>query len=102
MLFHGATDDAVIGGIWNPQMQRRTFRARLPSSYRPAGGSAKANKKNPESDEEEEESEGSDGINDDVVEINKEAIVAEIARIGGDMVAEVELVNASGHKRSGS
>lgn len=78
LFFHGAPEDTVIAGIWNPQIQRRTFRTNLPCSFRPArpgkGGGDDG---------------GEDG--DELVEVNREGILAEIARIGGDCIDKVEV-----------
>lgn len=71
LLFHGAPDDATIGGIWNPQIQNRTFRVNLPCSFRPVG--------------QDQDNEG-----EELVEVNREGIVAEIARIGGDCIERIE------------
>ncbi|KAK3319911.1 Nrap protein [Cercophora scortea] len=78
LFFHGAADDAIIGAIWNPQMQKRSFRINLPTSYKPASGS--------NGDEE--------GEKDGVVEVNREAILAEIARIGADLVEKIDVKGA--------
>ncbi|KAH8886483.1 Nrap protein [Thozetella sp. PMI_491] len=67
LLFHGAEDDLVIGGIWNPGMEKRSFKPNLPSCYRPVVGEEGA------------------------VELNKDALLAEIARIGGSMVDRIEI-----------
>lgn len=76
LFFHGAPEDTVIGGIWNPQIQRRTFRVNLPCSFKPArpgkGG------------------DDSEDV-DELVEVNREGIIAEIARIGGDCVEKIEV-----------
>lgn len=72
LLFHGAPDDVVIAGIWNPQMLRRTFRVNLPCSFRPVG----------------QEKDSEDG--EELVEVNREGIIAEIARIGGDCIEKIE------------
>ena len=76
VFFRGGVEDGVIGGIWNPMVQRRGFRVNLAGSYKPAGQKRVG-------DEEGEE--------DGVVEVNKEGILAEIARIGGDLVARIEV-----------
>lgn len=81
LFFHGAPEDMVIAGIWNPQIQRRTFRVNLPCSFRPA----RSNKGREEDSEEVEE----------LVEVNREGIVAEIARIGGDCIEKIETSSRS-------
>ena len=82
MFFHGAAEDAVIAGIWNPHMARRSFKVNLPSSYRPM---ELPTQQSDDSAEEEEE---------ELVEINREAILAEIARIGGDLVDRIDTKDA--------
>lgn len=76
LLFHGAPDDAVIAGIWNPQIKRRTFRVNLPCSFRPVDLG-----KNGEEVEESNE----------LVEVDRDGIIAEIARIGGDCVDKIDV-----------
>lgn len=72
LLFHGAPDDAIIAGIWNPQIQRRTFRVNLPCSFQPGAPG-----------------EGEEG--EEVLEVNREGIIAEIARIGGDCIEKIDI-----------
>ena len=79
----GAVEDSTIGAIWNPQMQRRAFRINLPTSYKPAAGQKRA-KGGEDEDAEEEE----------LVDVNREAILSEIARIGGDLVEKIEVKGA--------
>ncbi|KAL2023734.1 hypothetical protein VTK56DRAFT_1448 [Thermocarpiscus australiensis] len=83
VFFRGAVDDCVIGAIWNPQMQRRSFRINLPTSYKPVAGQKRAKG--------EDENESSDGEEADLMDVNKEAILAEIARIGADLVDRIEV-----------
>ncbi|EOO01963.1 putative pre-rrna processing protein utp22 protein [Phaeoacremonium minimum UCRPA7] len=78
VFFHGAPDDHIIAAIWNPQIQRRSFRVNLPCSFKPV-----ATKKGINSDDSENEN--------DLVEVNREAILAEIARLGGDVVEKIEI-----------
>ncbi|KAK4032905.1 Nrap protein [Parachaetomium inaequale] len=82
VFFRGGVDDNTIGAIWNPQVQRRTFRVNLPTSYKPVA----AGKKRARGDEDEEE-----GDEAELVDVNKEAILSEIARIGGDLVERIEV-----------
>ncbi|KAF9873592.1 nrap protein [Colletotrichum karsti] len=67
IFFHGAPEDAVIGAIWQPKLRRQNFRVGLPYNFQSV-------------DEEE----------DDVVEVNKPAVLLEIARIGGDLIKKIE------------
>ncbi|OIW26735.1 Nrap protein [Coniochaeta ligniaria NRRL 30616] len=84
VFFRGAEDDVVIGGVWNPLVQRRSFRVNLLGSYKPVAADGDSEMKDGG------ESEGSDG-EDDVVEVNREGIIAEIARIGGDLIERIEV-----------
>lgn len=79
VLFHGSPDDAVIAGIWNPQVRRRTFRVNLPCSFRPIGL--------------EMGEESQDG--GELVEMNRDGIIAEIARVGGDCIDRIDLPKQS-------
>lgn len=84
LFFQGAEDDAVIGAIWNPLVARRTFRVNLLGSYKPVGVQKK------ERDEDAMgESESDD--EDELVEVNREGILAEIARIGGDLIERIDV-----------
>ncbi|KAL2167229.1 hypothetical protein VTG60DRAFT_1580 [Thermothelomyces hinnuleus] len=85
VFFRGSVEDNTIGAIWNPQMQRRSFRINLPTSYKPVA----AGKKRAKSDEHEDDEEA------DLVDVNKEAILSEIARIGADLVEKIEVKSAS-------
>lgn len=74
VFFHGAPDDMIITGIWNPQLQRRTFRVNLPCSFKPVDPNGV---------------EASDS--EELVEVDREGIIAEIIRIGGDCIDRVEV-----------
>lgn len=87
VFFRGAEDDAVIGAVWNPLVQRRSFRVNLLGSYKPVVASADGAGNEEMKDAEESEGEGED----DVVEIDREGIIAEIARIGGDLIERIEV-----------
>lgn len=79
VFFHGASEDMVIAAIWNPQVQRRKFKINMPCSFKPATGDNRA-----------------EVVTDDEhVDVNREAIIAEVARIGGDLIEEIEFVNYS-------
>lgn len=80
LFFHGAEDDAVIAAVWDPQALKRTFKPNMRGSYRPAA-----------EDESGPEDGDSDGGGSSSVEVNREGILAEIARIGGDLIAEIEV-----------
>uniref|UniRef100_A0A8H7NIY7 U3 small nucleolar RNA-associated protein 22 n=1 Tax=Bionectria ochroleuca TaxID=29856 RepID=A0A8H7NIY7_BIOOC len=59
--------DHIIGAIWNPRLQQQKFRAGLPYNIRKVS-----------------DAEG------DVVEVNRQAVLLEIARIGGEMIKKIE------------
>ncbi|KAF4979579.1 hypothetical protein FZEAL_4249 [Fusarium zealandicum] len=62
-------DDAVIGAIWNPKLQQQKFRAGLPYNFQKVAGE-----------------------DEDVVVVNRKAVLLEIARIGGEMIKKIEEV----------
>ncbi|KAH7018291.1 nrap protein [Microdochium trichocladiopsis] len=73
LFFHGAPDeDNVIAALWNPQLHKRAFSIHMPCSFRPVAG-------------------GGDGDEKQMYEVNKQAITAEIARIGGDVIDRIEV-----------
>ncbi|KAK4192215.1 putative nucleolar protein 6 [Podospora australis] len=80
VFFRGDQKDNTIGAIWNPQMQRRTFKVNLPASYKPVAAAGQ------KKDDDEMDTDGSE----DLVDVNKDAILAEIARIGGDLIEKIE------------
>jgi U3 small nucleolar RNA-associated protein 22 len=88
VFFRGAVEDSTIGAIWNPQMQRRAFRINLPTSYKPAVGPKRAK------GAEDEDAEDEDAEEEELVDVNKDAILSEIARIGGDLVEKIEVKGA--------
>ncbi|KAI0150571.1 pre-rRNA processing protein utp22 [Xylariaceae sp. FL1272] len=65
LFFHGAPDDPIIAALWNPQLHSRGFSVAMPSSFRP--------------------------VKEDKYELNRDAVLAEIARIGGDLIAKIEV-----------
>ncbi|KAI0188841.1 Nrap protein [Astrocystis sublimbata] len=76
LFFHGGSEDNAIAALWNPQLHARGFSANMPSSFKPQSKSA-----------------GGDGNGEDKekYELNKEAVLAEIARIGGDLVEKIDV-----------
>lgn len=80
-FFRGAPEDGSIGAIWNPQAERKKFRINLAASYKPVVGAGASSGDESDGDEEEEAAE---------VGLNREAIVAEIARIGGDLIERID------------
>ncbi|KAF7542819.1 hypothetical protein G7Z17_g11250 [Cylindrodendrum hubeiense] len=77
VFFRGGNDDddAVIGAIWNPKLQQQKFRAGLPYNFKKVDGD-----------------EGDEGDAGDVVEVNRPAVLLEIARIGGELIKNIEEV----------
>ncbi|KAL3426205.1 nrap protein [Phlyctema vagabunda] len=68
VLFYSLTDGSVIAGLWNPQNAQRAFRVNLSYATKPVLKS----------------------IGDqDLIEIDKTAILSEISRIGGDLVTQI-------------
>ncbi|KAI0550958.1 Nrap protein [Xylaria curta] len=67
LFFYGGVEDTVIAALWNPQMHTRGFSANMPSSFKPTSADA------------------------DKYELNKEAVLAEIARIGGDLIEKIDV-----------
>ena len=72
VFFHDPLTSLVIGGLWNPHTQSRTLKINLPYGTRPV-------------------SSDSGDHYDPVVEIDRLAILSEIARLGGDIVARIEV-----------
>ncbi|TGO29578.1 hypothetical protein BPAE_0013g00290 [Botrytis paeoniae] len=73
VFFRSATDISRIGGLWNPQTNvSRAFKVNLAYAVK---------------------LEENDGDNEEVknVKINQSAMLAEIARLGGDMVSRIEV-----------
>ncbi|KAI0190724.1 nrap protein [Xylaria flabelliformis] len=67
LFFHGGPEDTVIAALWNPQLHIRGFSANMPSSFKPTSADA------------------------DKYELNKEAVLAEVARIGGDLIEKIDV-----------
>jgi U3 small nucleolar RNA-associated protein 22 len=70
LCFSGWPEKPVVAGLWNPQTARRPWKLNLAYSTTPIKDTASA------------------GIKADV---NKESILAEIARLGGDMIRSIEV-----------
>ncbi|KAI1438048.1 pre-rRNA processing protein utp22 [Xylaria sp. CBS 124048] len=68
LFFHGGPEDTVIAALWNPQLHTRAFSANMPSSFKPTTGA-----------------------DEETFELNKGAILAEIARIGGDLIEKIDV-----------
>ena len=69
VFFSGGHERPVIAGLWHPQTAPRAWKLNLTYSAVP------------------KQSKGEDGVQ---AVINKEAILAEIARLGGDMIERIE------------
>ncbi|PHH86315.1 hypothetical protein CDD83_10421 [Cordyceps sp. RAO-2017] len=77
MFFRGGgDDDVVLAAIWSPRLQQGSpgtkFRAGLPYNFRRLAGS---------------------DADADLVELNRDAVLLEIARVGGDLVKKIEVVD---------
>jgi U3 small nucleolar RNA-associated protein 22 len=71
LFFHDPVSSMVIGGLWNPQTQSRVFKTNLAHGIKPISSSL--------------------GNSHPLqVEIDKLAILSEIARLGGDIIARIE------------
>jgi len=70
VFFSGGRERSVIAGLWSPQTAPRAWKVNLAYSTTP--------KKAPK-------------VDDVQAEINKEAILAEIARLGGDMIERIQI-----------
>lgn len=74
IFFHGAIVGSVIGGLWNPQIAvSRPFKVNLAYASKVALV-------------QKDSEDGNGGI-----ELDKSAILSEIARLGGDMVSRIEI-----------
>jgi U3 small nucleolar RNA-associated protein 22 len=70
LFFANGTDKPVIAGLWNPQTAPRSWKVNLSYSTVPV-----------KAGEEDQVS----------AEINKDAILSEIARLGGDLISKIEV-----------
>ncbi|KAH9890844.1 Nrap protein [Xylariomycetidae sp. FL2044] len=74
LFFSGGPEDYTITALWNPQVHKRTFTANLPCSFMPVGGGVAKTVASGEG----------------LFDVNRDAILAEIARIGGDLIEKIE------------
>jgi len=72
VFFRNPLANSIIAGIWSPQTTSRPFKINLPYGTKPTKG-------------------WSIREGDQHVEIDKQAILSDIARLGGDMIARIEL-----------
>ena len=77
VLFYDGDGGDVVAGLWDPQTERRAWKLKLGYSTIPVVAAQK-----PASEGEEKKVD---------VNINKAAILNEIARLGGDMVAKIDV-----------
>ncbi|KAK8117248.1 uncharacterized protein PG998_005529 [Apiospora kogelbergensis] len=70
VFFHGGQDDQMITALWNPEMDQRTRKVEMPTSFRPTE-------------------------NGDTLVVDRTSILAEIARIGGDMIEKIKVKSAT-------
>ncbi|KAK7757533.1 U3 snoRNP protein [Diatrype stigma] len=97
LFFHGDPGDdndggsaaATIGALWNPQLlNRRAFTANLPCSFMPVrGGDGDGDVDVGGEAEDDVDGEKSKKM----YEVNRQAILAEIARIGGDLIEGIDV-----------
>ncbi|KAL0465110.1 Nrap protein [Neurospora intermedia] len=87
VFFRGGEEEKVVGAIWNPTLGRRGLNVNLGTSYKPVGAGGRKRKGGDEG--------GNDGKKEkeeeQLVEVNREAILSEIARIGGELVERIEV-----------
>ena len=74
VLFYNASDLSLIAGLWNPQIERRSWKVNLTYSTIPSV-----------------ESRGREEVEEAEVFANKAAILNDIARLGGDMIAKIDV-----------
>ncbi|KAI0157085.1 Nrap protein [Hypoxylon sp. FL1284] len=93
LLFHGGADDdgggsgpVVVGGLWNPLLHRRAFSVRAPCSLMRS-----ADDEDNDNGGGKGKGKGKDGGEEELYEVNKVAVLAEIARVGGDLVEKIEV-----------
>lgn len=76
IFFRGGQEETTVGAIWQPKLRTQGFRVGLPFNFHKAEGGG----------DETSEAEG------DAVEINREAVLLEIARIGKELIKRIEVV----------
>ncbi|EFX00987.1 pre-rRNA processing protein utp22 [Grosmannia clavigera kw1407] len=89
VFFHGSCEDGdhVMAAMWNPQVQPRAFRINLPYSFRPVNTKTKKKRGSDDAEAVTDEPRA-----EDLVEVNRDAILAEVARIGGALIERIEVV----------
>ncbi|KAI1370993.1 Nrap protein [Hypoxylon crocopeplum] len=85
LFFHGGPDDMLIAALWNPLLHRRTFTVHMPCSLKKvedeSGSDAEGKGKEA----------GTEDGSGELFEVNKDDIIAEIARIGGDLIEKIQV-----------
>lgn len=66
VFFHGGEDDNTVGVLFNPELSKRTRKVDMPCAYKP-------------------------GSEQGSLEVDRQAIVGEIARIGADLIEKIEV-----------
>lgn len=75
VFFSGGPEESVLAAIWNPKLQKKQkFRAGLPYNFRKVEAGNDADDSAP-----------------DMVDVNRQSILLEIARAGGDMIKKIEV-----------
>ncbi|CAK7266306.1 U3 snoRNP protein [Sporothrix epigloea] len=93
VFFYGAPQDdcrnggSVIAALWNPQVYPRTFRINVPCSFRPVAKAVADKKKG-----KVVTTDGGAPDSEPLIEVNRDGILAEIARIGGTLIEHIEVV----------
>lgn len=64
----GAEEDNVVAGLWNPKLQRQKFRAGIPHNFHRVAGEV-----------------------DDYVDVNRKAVLLEVARVAGSMIKHIQV-----------
>ncbi|RYP27144.1 hypothetical protein DL768_011296 [Monosporascus sp. mg162] len=82
LFFHGGSEDAAIAALWNPLLHSRSFTVNMPCAFRPVGGG------------QHDKGEIEVGDAEQIYEVDRQAILAEIARIGGDLIERFEVRDA--------
>jgi U3 small nucleolar RNA-associated protein 22 len=78
IFFTGGPGESTLAAIWHPKLQKKQkFRPGLPYNFRRVS--------------EKDDGDDGDDTTTDVVEVNRRAILLELARAGGDMIKSIEV-----------
>lgn len=83
IFLYGGSGCSVIGALWNPFVVARPWKVNLPYSTRPLLSD--------KVDDDEGDNSPTQGV---LAEVNREDILGEIARLGGDMIKRIDVKNA--------